>query len=50
MLGPPFREGDKFVQEVASIPVRSMTLSLDSRNITDQIVGELAMESGFDLS
>lgn len=35
MLRPLFREGDQFVQEVARIPIHSMTLSLDSRNITD---------------
>lgn len=50
MLDPPFREGGKFVQEAASLSVHGMTLLLDSRNITDHIVGELARESGFDLS
>lgn len=50
MLDPPFREGGKFVQEAATISVHGMTLLLDSRNITDHIVGELARESGFDLS
>lgn len=41
MLGLPFREGDKFLQEVANIPVHSMTPSLDSRNITDRLLETL---------
>ena len=50
MLGPPFRHGDKFVQEVVSIPVHNLTLSSDSKNIMDQTVGRLARKTGFDLS
>lgn len=38
MLDPPFREGAKFVQEVASIPIHSMALSLHSGNTTDRLL------------
>lgn len=38
------------MQEVVSIPVHDLTCLSDSKNIMDQIVGELARKIGFDLS
>jgi len=50
MLGPLFGEGERFVQEVVSVPIHNLTLSSDSKNTMDQIVGELARKTAFDLS
>lgn len=49
-LGSPCREGDKFVQTVVGIPLHNSALSSDSKNVVDQIVGEVARKTVFDLS